>query len=155
MDLNRILAEEEGDKSQAALELNIRIAQKIESPDINIVKVLSPTELCVLLICRINVYVCNGGYEHYFYYSGVYIDETVQAISTVGLTRLYKNYLDAIKVFGNEQLPFDDEERQALVEALSDHQKGILDKLSDDYYDIDHFGDLFDFAFKNQSDIFV
>ncbi|QYX66547.1 DMP19 family protein [Shewanella putrefaciens] len=155
MDLAKILIEEEGDKSQAILELNIRIAQKIESPDIDIFEILSPTELYILLISRINVYVCNGGYEHYFYYSGQYTKETVQAISHVGLNNLLFNYQAALKVFDNNLIPKEDEKRQKLINGLTEKQREVLDELSSEYYDIAHLEELFDYAYEHQSDISV
>jgi hypothetical protein len=155
MNLAKLLEEEEGDKSQAILELNIRIAQKIDAPDVDILQVLSPTELCILLICRINVYVCNGGYEHYFYYSGQYTKETLQAISKVGLTELFQNYISALKVFDNEYVPSKESERQTLLNRFTENQKDALDKLSDEYYGIYHLDDLFKYAYENQSDISV
>jgi hypothetical protein len=155
MDLSRILKEEEGDKSQAVLELNIRIAQKLESPEENIVKVLSPIELQIFLICRINVYVCNGGYEHYFYYSGTHAEETAEAISKVGLDQLHTNYLAAVKVFKNGYVPEDDSERQELIDDFTENQRETLDKLSDQYYCIGHLEALFEYAADNQTDIRV
>lgn len=155
MDLTKLLEEEDDEKSQALLELNIRIAQKIESPDVDIFKVLSPTEICVILISRINVYVCNGGYEHYFYYSGMFANETIQAITKVGLSSLYENYLAAVNVFDRGHVPFEDNCRQDLIDRFTESQKDKLDEISDEYYGIDHLGDLFEYALKNQSDISV
>jgi hypothetical protein len=56
--LNQILKDEEGDKYQALLELNIRIAEKLDPSTTDLETILSPTEICGLLICRIDVQVC-------------------------------------------------------------------------------------------------
>ncbi len=154
-DLTQILKDEENDKYQALLELNIRIAEKLDSQITNLDSILSPSEICVLLICRIDVQVCNGGYDQYFYYSGTHVPETINAIKQVGLGDLYTNYIEAINVFPNGIVPKEDSDRQSIMDQFTDTQRAQLSQLSDQYYEINDHETLFDFSVKNKNEILV
>ena len=60
-ELKNILKEEEGDKYQALLELNIRIAEKLDPSIVDLDTILSPTEICVLLIAVLMFKYVMGG----------------------------------------------------------------------------------------------
>jgi hypothetical protein len=154
-ELKNILKEEEGDKYQALLELNIRIAEKLDPSIVDLDTILSPTEICVLLICSIDVQVCNGGYDQYFYYSGSHVLETINAIKQVGLDDLLANYIEAINVFPDGIVPKEDSVRQSIMDQFTDDQRDKLNQLSDRYYEINDPEALFDFAFKHQNEIMV
>lgn len=154
-DLNKLLIAEGGDKYQALLELNIRVAEKVGAGVANLSSVLSSTEMCICLICRIDVQVCNGGYDQYFYYSGSHVAETLEAIDAVGLNELHDNYIEAVKVFPSNDVPANDSERQEIMDKFTDSQKYRLNHLSDQYYQINDPEKLYSYAENHQDDISV
>ena len=155
IDIDKLLNDEGGDEYQALLELNVRIAGKV-TPDVSdLNSVLSEAEKNIYLICAIDVQVCNGGYDQYFYYDGHYAVETNDAITKVGLTNLAENYSEALSIFPDKTILMDETSRQSMMDSFTDAQREKLDLLSDRYYEINDPITLFNYASKNSSEINV
>ena len=155
IDIDKLLKEEDDDEYQALLELNIRIAGKVTADNKELSSVLSEVERNIYLICKIDIQVCNGGYDQYFYYEGHYASQTVDAIAKIGLTKLADNYADALCVFPDKATLEDESLRKSHMDSFTESQREKLDKLSDHYYEINDPVALFNYASRNRTEISV
>ncbi|MBL0924157.1 MAG: DMP19 family protein [Sphingomonadaceae bacterium] len=100
---------------------------------------LSSAEQNTFLVWSYSGAICNGGHASFFFNSyGEYANETVTALTAVGLPEFASLLSRAINLFPNSFVPIEIDERNTAFQNLPEAAHDNMDALDDDFF---KFGD--------------
>lgn len=117
---------------------------------------LTDAEQIFVCVWELEAEVNNGGFEQYFHNSaGDNSHRIIAALQSIGANLTAKIVKQAIDVFGPGGPPADQSKRQEAIEALSEEQKEVWNKLDTEFFGYPNnlTGLLHDFVMKNRSQI--
>ncbi len=76
----------------------------------------------------------NGGISQYFFNSGQYAHHTLDALKAIGASRTAEILQVAINRFPEGIVPYDDAEREDMLENIEDENEDVWEPLEDIFY---------------------